>query len=62
MIVGKFDFSDDDNENLSFKRGERLYIISMEGDWWLAQSMKTGKVGHIPSNYVAKWKGLESEA
>ena len=61
-MVGKYDFRGDDGDTLSLKRGERLYIISMEGDWWLAQSMRTGKVGHIPSNYVAKWKSLESQA
>ena len=55
------EFSEDDDDSLSFRRGERLYIISKEGDSWLAQSMSTGKVGHIPSNYVAKWKGLKSE-
>ena len=61
-MVVEYEVSEDDDDSLSFKRGERLYIISMDGDWWLAQSMKTGKVGHIPSNCVTKWKGLESEA
>ena len=62
-MVGEYDYSGDKNFDLSFKRGERFYIISMEcSDWWLAQSLKTGKVGFIPSNYAAKWNGLESEA
>ena len=61
-MVGKYEFSGDGDDSLSFKRRERLCIISMEGDWWLVQSMKTGKEGHIPSTYVAKWKSLESEA
>ena len=31
VMVGKYDFRGDDDDTLSFKRGERLYIISMVG-------------------------------
>ena len=62
MMVGEYDYSGDDDDSLSFKRGERLYVISMQGDRWLVRSMNTRKVGLIPSNYAAKWNGLESEA
>ena len=31
------------------------------GDWWKAQSLTTGKVGYIPSSFVAKMNSLEQE-
>ena len=62
MFVGKYDFDGRTDDDLSFKKGDLLYIISTdEGDWWFAQSMTTGKEGYIPSNYVAEWKSLEDE-
>ncbi|MGH0159278.1 UNVERIFIED_CONTAM: hypothetical protein FKN15_039422, partial [Acipenser sinensis] len=34
--------------------GERLNVLSEEGDWWKVSSSATGKEGYIPSNYAAK--------
>ena len=61
MFVGKYDYDSREDEDLSFKKGDFMYIIGTDGDWWFAQSMTTGKEGYIPSNHVTKWKSLEDE-
>ena len=62
MFVGKYDYDSQADDDLSFKKGDLLYIISTDdGDWWFAQSVATGKEGYIPSNYVAKWGSLDAE-
>ena len=62
MCVGRYDFNGSEDEDLSFKKGDLMYIINMdEGSWWLACSKESGKEGYIPSNYVAEWKSLDAE-
>ena len=62
MFVGKYDYDGQTDDDLSFKKGDLLYIISTdEGDWWFAQSMDTGMEGYIPSNHVSKWESLKDE-
>ena len=42
--------------------GETLQIINnSDGDWWLARSLKTGREGYIPSNYVAPVKSVQAQ-
>ena len=41
--------------------GETLQIVNnSDGDWWFARSLKNGKEGYIPSNYVAPVKSVEA--
>ena len=62
VFVGKYDYDSRTDDDLSFRKGDLLYIISTEeGDWWYARSRATGKEGYIPSNYVAEWKSLDAE-
>ena len=62
VYVGKYDYDSRTNDDLGFKKGDLLYIVSTdEGDWWFAQSMATGKEGYVPSNYVAKRKSLDAK-
>ena len=62
MFVGKCDYDSRTDDDLSFKKGDLLYIISTDdGDWWFGQSVATGKEGYIPSNHVAKWGSLDAE-
>lgn len=54
MFVALYDYDARTNEDLTFKKGERLQIVdNTDSDWWLARSMTTHKEGYIPSNYVA---------
>lgn len=62
VYVGKYDYDSRTDDDLSFKKGDLMYIISTdEGDWWFARSKEDGKEGYIPSNYVAEWKSLDAE-
>lgn len=62
IYVGKYDYDSRTDDDLSFKKGDLMYIISTdEGDWWFARSKDTDKEGYIPSNYVAEWKSLDAE-
>ena len=62
IFVGKYDYDSRTDDDLSFRKGDLLYVISVdEGDWWFARSKDSGKEGYIPSNYVAEWKSLDAE-
>ena len=62
LFVGKYDYSSRTDDDLSFKKGDLLYIINTdEGDWWFARSKSTGQEGYIPNNYVAEYKSLDAE-
>lgn len=62
IYVGKYDYDSRTDDDLSFKKGDLMYIISTdEGDWWFARSKDTGREGYIPSNYVAEHKSLDAE-
>ena len=61
LYMGKYD-RDGDDDDLSFKKGDLMYILNTDDEgWWLARSKETGKEGYIPSNHVAEWKTLEAE-
>ena len=62
VYVGKYDYDSRTDDDLSFKKGDLLYIISTdEGDWWFARAKDSNREGYIPSNYVAEWKSLDAE-
>ena len=62
VFVGKYDYDSRTDDDLSFRKGDLLYIVSTdEGDWWFARSKENKREGYIPSNYVAEWKSLDAE-
>ena len=62
VFVALYDYEARTDEDLSFKKGEHMEILSDDqGDWWYAKSKATKKEGYIPSNYVAKLKSIEAE-
>ena len=62
IYVGKYDYDSRTDDGLSFKKGDQMYIISsVNDDWWIAWSKKTGMKGFIPSNYVAEYKSLDAK-
>lgn len=62
IYVGKYDYDSRTDDDLSFKKGDLMYIISTdEGDWWFARAKEGGREGYIPSNYVAEYKSLDAE-
>ena len=60
--VAKYDYESRTDDDLTFVKGDLMYIISTdEGDWWYAQHKMTGAQGFIPSNYVAENDSLDAE-
>uniref|UniRef100_A0A8C8C9Y7 Src-like-adapter n=1 Tax=Oncorhynchus tshawytscha TaxID=74940 RepID=A0A8C8C9Y7_ONCTS len=37
-----------------FRMGEKLRVLSQEGNWWRVRSGQSGRENYIPNNYVAK--------
>jgi len=55
LFVGKYNYNSRADDELSFKKGDLLYIINTdEGDWWYARSKHTNQEGYIPNNYVVE--------
>lgn len=62
LFVALFDYYARTEDDLNFKRGDSLEILnSMEGDWWYARSLNSGKCGYIPANYVARDKTIDAQ-
>ncbi|RLW13375.1 hypothetical protein DV515_00000269 [Chloebia gouldiae] len=61
IVVALYPYDGIHEEDLSFKKGEKLKVIEESGEWWRAKSLTTRKEGFIPSNYVAKVNTLETE-
>ena len=62
LFVARYAYQARTTEDLSFEKGEELKVLEgMESDWWLAKSLKTGREGYIPRNYVAPLASYEAE-
>lgn len=60
--VARYSYEARTAEDLTFKKGDVMEIIGgMEGDWWQAKLLSTGKTGYIPRNYVAPLASYEAE-
>ena len=53
--VGLYDYDSRADDELSFKRGDLMYIIDDKKQWWFARMKDSGKEGYIPINYVAEY-------
>ncbi|XP_069777577.1 tyrosine-protein kinase Lyn isoform X3 [Narcine bancroftii] len=61
VVIALYPYDGNHDDDLSFKKGERLKVIEEHGEWWKAKSLVTRKEGFIPSNYVAAVNTLETE-
>jgi len=53
-VIGKYDFEGSDPDDLPFKKGEILTVVSKdEEQWWTARN-SLGQTGSVPVPYVAK--------
>eukprot|EP00051_Salpingoeca_urceolata_P018662 m.264115 g.264115 ORF g.264115 m.264115 type:complete len:686 (-) comp19247_c6_seq8:39-2096(-) len=60
IFVALYDYSARTDNEMSFAKGEKLQVRRNDNvNWWEAESLKTHKVGWVPSNYVAPYKSLE---
>ena len=62
IYIARYAYQARTTEDLSFEKGEQLLILgNIEGDWWLAKSLKNDREGYIPKNYVAEALSYEAE-
>ncbi|XP_010288896.1 PREDICTED: tyrosine-protein kinase Blk-like, partial [Phaethon lepturus] len=61
VVIALYDFPASSDRDLPLVKGEKLQVLSNEGDWWLAKSLSSGRKGYIPSNFVAQVDSLEEE-
>ncbi|KAJ8370637.1 hypothetical protein SKAU_G00106650 [Synaphobranchus kaupii] len=54
VVVSLYNYPSGEITDCLIRVGERLNILSEEGDWWRVSSSATGKESYIPSNYAAK--------
>ena len=62
VFVARYGYQARTAEDLSFDKGEKLSVLGgVDGDWWMARSVRTGQEGYIPRNYVASVASYEAE-
>ena len=55
-MVALYDYQAQRSDELTFARGDDLWIVCKDTDsWWLARN-GVGEEGYIPSNYVTSRK------
>ena len=59
LCVGKYDYTARSAEELSFKKGDLLYIIVGGCAWWFARAKHSGQEAYIPSNYVEEYNSKQ---
>ncbi|XP_069742734.1 proto-oncogene tyrosine-protein kinase LCK-like [Narcine bancroftii] len=60
-FLALYDYEPTSDRDLGFKKGDRLNILSTNGDWWKAKSLVSGKEGFVPCNFIARMDTLEVE-
>ena len=52
--MAEFDYNQQENDELSFKEGEKFEIIDESIEWPMAKSFVTGHEGFVPRDYLTK--------
>ena len=56
VCVGRYDHSARTTEDLSFKKGDLLYILNSDDEvWWFVRAKHSGQEGYVPKNYVGEY-------
>uniref|UniRef100_A0A4W5M5H0 Tyrosine-protein kinase n=1 Tax=Hucho hucho TaxID=62062 RepID=A0A4W5M5H0_9TELE len=61
IVIALYPYDAKHNDDLGFKKGDRLKVLEEHGEWWKAKSLTSKKEGFIPSNYVAEANTMETE-
>ncbi|XP_053310741.1 tyrosine-protein kinase Lck [Spea bombifrons] len=61
QVVALYKYEPVHDGDLGFEAGEIMRVLETFGEWWKAQSLRTGQVGLVPYNFVAEVNGLETE-
>ncbi|XP_047141451.1 cytoplasmic tyrosine-protein kinase BMX isoform X2 [Hydra vulgaris] len=60
-VTAKFDYNTTQETDLPLKKDQEYTVIDVSKvNWWLARD-EFGKIGYIPSNFVVRHFGIESE-
>ncbi|KAM4582020.1 src-like-adapter 2 [Fundulus diaphanus] len=54
VIVALYDYPEFERTELTMRMGERLTIVSDDGDFMMVRSTSTGRESYIPTNYTAR--------
>ncbi|XP_072174664.1 uncharacterized protein [Diadema setosum] len=55
VFEAKFDYVKQRKDVLSFRKGDKFYIIDKpNGEWWSARKLSDNKYGYVPSVYLEK--------
>uniref|UniRef100_A0A672MTF8 Tyrosine-protein kinase n=1 Tax=Sinocyclocheilus grahami TaxID=75366 RepID=A0A672MTF8_SINGR len=64
LYTALWDFEARDGQELSFKAGDMLEMVSSSGDWWSAKKIDSqgrAATGFVPFNYLARAESVESQ-
>ena len=62
LFVAKYNYKSQTHKDMSFKKGDKLFIINNDDkDWWFARAKGSGQEGYVPSSYVAEVESLDAE-
>uniref|UniRef100_A0A8C7QDD7 Src like adaptor 1a n=3 Tax=Oncorhynchus mykiss TaxID=8022 RepID=A0A8C7QDD7_ONCMY len=53
-LVVLHDYPSPDISEPIFRMGEKLRVLSQEGNWWRVRSVQSGSENYIPNNHIAK--------
>ncbi|KAB0388632.1 hypothetical protein E2I00_005644, partial [Balaenoptera physalus] len=53
VVVAKFDYVAQQEQELDIKKNERLWLLDDSKSWWRVQN-SMDKTGFVPSNYVER--------
>ncbi|XP_075218771.1 crk proto-oncogene, adaptor protein [Lycorma delicatula] len=60
-VVAKYDFEGSDQDDLPFRKGEILTVVSKDEDQWWTAKNSLGQTGSIPVPYVQRYEGSQQQ-
>ena len=60
LFIAKYDFVSEKDELLSFNKGDLLYIINKEGEWWYARAKQSDEEGYVSQDSVVDPNSLDA--
>ena len=60
-FIALYDCEPRTEEGLSLTKGDEIIVVdNKDNRWWKARCASSGRVGYIPSNYVAPLESIRS--
>ena len=62
LFIAKYDFSSERDGDLSFKKGDLLYVMHRDDEeWWFARAKHSGQEGYVPRNNIVDLNSLDAK-